>query len=87
MMKQTKHIEYYATLFVVLGSGFFIATNVSYNKQLQMMAVVITAILYVALGLLHHTFHHDVSHKIVVEYVLIAALGITIFALLIQGAL
>lgn len=82
-----KHIDYYVALTAVLVGGFIMATKLSFDRQLQMTSLVMTGILYVIVGIVHHKYHHDVSHKIVVEYVLIAALGIILFSLLVTGGL
>lgn len=83
----TKHFTYYIILISILLLGTFLAINLSFNKQLQMMAIVLTALLYAGGGIFHHALHHDLSTKIVVEYVLMGSLGITIVAFLLKGSL
>ena len=82
-----EHIVYYISLFAVLTLGMFIALKMSYNKQTQLLVVVITTFFYVVLGIIHHKANHDLSTKIVIEYVLIGSLAMTIIAFLLRGAL
>ena len=80
-----KHYRYYFSLFFILFFGILALINSSYSRQLQMLVVVSTSFLYVLLALLHHYLEHDLTAKIVVEYILIGSLGIAAFMLLISG--
>jgi hypothetical protein len=73
-----KHLFYYVSLFLILGIGSFVAIAVGSDVPLRMLCMVLVAVLYVSWGIVHHTLNHDISTKIVVEYVLIASLGITL---------
>ncbi|MBI2028308.1 MAG: hypothetical protein HYT07_01740 [Candidatus Levybacteria bacterium] len=77
-----KHIFYYLALILILILGFLLAYINSSNRQIQILAVVFTAISYVFWGILHHLFNHDLSMKIMVEYVLIGSLGLAIILIL-----
>jgi hypothetical protein len=50
----------------------------AYDKALQMAVLVLLSLFYVIWGLLHHFMYHDVHIKVVLEYILIGALGISI---------
>ncbi len=76
--KITDHIPYSLSLFAIVGLGVLLALQFSYSKQLQMLVIVITAFLYVGVSILHHKENHDLTAKIVIEYTLIGALGMTI---------
>lgn len=70
------HILHFLILFGILALGitsFFAAAG---NSGLQFVVGVITAIAYVLWGLLHHAVAGDLHKKIVVEYVLIAAIAV-----------
>ena len=82
--KQKEHILHYVPLAVILLLGLGVALRFSYDRQLQIMTVVALAGFYVAWGVLHHALHHTLVAKIVLEYVLLAILGITIVLFLIQ---
>ncbi len=82
-----KHVVYYASLFAILSFGFFLASIDASDKRLQMAITVMTAFFYVSWGILHHLVNHDLTLKIVVEYILIGSLGITIVLFLLKGGL
>ena len=81
-----KHKEYYISLLAILFVGFLIAYN-SPNKQFQFMVVVVTAFFYAFWGVLHHFINHELTPKIMIEYVLIGLLGISILFFFIMGGL
>ncbi|EKD86391.1 MAG: hypothetical protein ACD_37C00313G0004 [uncultured bacterium] len=70
------HNLYYLSLLSVLFFGIVLIIVFSEDSLLQMLTVVGVAFSYVILGLVHHLIDHDLVAKIVVEYILIAALGI-----------
>ncbi len=79
-MKQRakEHIFYYISLFLVVFLGIMLALQFSYSRQTQMLVIVMTTFFYVTVGLFHHRENHDLTAKIVVEYILIGSLGMTI---------
>lgn len=79
-----KHLGYYISLLAILLVGFLIAYNSS-DKQFQFLIVVLTAFFYVLWGVLHHVINHELNSKIVVEYILMAALGTGFVFFLLKG--
>lgn len=77
------HWMYHVSLVFILTMGVILALTTT-NRHTQMLLIVLTAFLYVFWGLVHHKFNHDLRTKIVVEYVLMAILGIT-FAFVFLG--
>lgn len=75
---------YYLSLIAILGFGFAIVF-LSPDKSFQLLALILTAFFYVLWGMIHHYIHHDLTAKIVVEYVLMGALGISLVFLLLKG--
>lgn len=73
-----KHFYYYISLFGVIFLGVFLVLQTSFDKNLQMMIVILTAFFYILWGVVHHFVNHDLRLKIVVEYVLIGALAVSI---------
>lgn len=73
-----KHLWYYVSLAGILTLGFLLIIFTSHSKPLQMTAVIMTTVLYVFWTLLHHYIHHSLPVKIVVEYILIAILGVSL---------
>ncbi len=79
-----KNNGYYFSLAVILLLGFFLSVQTSDNKELQFLTIVATGCFYVAWGILHHLLHHNLTAKIVVEYVLIGSLGMTLIFFLLR---
>lgn len=73
-----KHLWYYAGLLIVSVLALSLLWMTAYDKALQMAVVVLLSLFYVLWGLLHHFMHHDLHIKVVLEYILIGALGISI---------
>ncbi len=65
--------------------GFVVALQSRTNLQLQTGIVVLMAFFYVILGILHHYLDHNITVKIVVEYVLMSSIGIAIFFFFVKG--
>lgn len=82
-----KHLGYYVPLFCMLVFGIFLIPHLAYARELQMSLVVAMAAFYVVWGILHHVVHHDITTKIVIEYILIGSLGMTIVMFLLKGGL
>lgn len=75
-MKQLeKHKIYYFCLVLILASGLLLV-RLAPNKQIQSVFVVMIALFYFLFGSLHHIKNHDFRAKVVIEYALIASLGI-----------
>ncbi len=85
--KSRAHIVYYLALFTTLMLGVVFALHMTYSRQSQMIIVVVTTFFYVLLGVVHHKANHDITVKIVIEYILIGALGMTIVSFFLNGAL
>lgn len=73
-----KHFPHYAILVVMLGLGVFSFFLVRPNTTAQLAIAVITAVAYVAWGIIHHWLDRDLHLKVVIEYVLIAAIAIVL---------
>lgn len=82
--KKENHISYYIAL-VSISLLILVLVSLAPSKQLQMMIVVMGGIIYVSFGILHHLINHDLTVKIVIEYVLIASFGLAVILLLLKG--
>lgn len=80
-----KHLGYYISLLVILFLGLFLTLYASPNIILQSFLIFLTIIFYVIWGILHHYINHELTSKIVVEYVLIGTLGIAILFFIFMG--
>jgi hypothetical protein len=80
------HIIYYLSLTAILGLSFFLAYGSS-DRSFQIGTVIAATFFYVLWGIIHHLVNHDLHGKIVVEYILTGAFGLTIvfFLLSVNG--
>lgn len=81
--KLYKHSAYYISLVVILALGFLLANSNS-DRGFQIGVVIVTTFFYVLWGIIHHLLNHDLSVKIVIEYILIGLFGLTIIFFLLS---
>jgi len=79
----SEHAIYYISLIIILSLGFLLAYSSS-DRSFQVGVVVAITFFYVLWGILHHLMNHDLHPKIVVEYILIGAFGLTIIYFLLS---
>ena len=85
MKKFLKHFGYYISMILIFVLGFF-ASIVSYpNLPLVFLTLILTVVFYVIWGIVHHKINHDLSTKILLEYLLIGLLGISMIFFIIVG--
>ena len=70
-----KHAWYYLVFlgFELIGLAFIFLFT--YNKPIQILVIISMLSFYLVWTILHHYFHHTLTKKIVLEYVLIGLLG------------
>lgn len=73
------HLVHYAIIVCIVLTGVGLTALFSADKNMQLLVMIITAISYVIYGLLHHKLEHDVTIKIVLEYILVAGIAIALF--------
>lgn len=78
MKSLSKHLPHYISLIGILLVGVFGYVFFWYDYFLQVSIIVGIAISYVAWGIIHHFLHRDLHLSVVIEYILIASLGLTI---------
>ena len=81
------HLLYFMSQAVMLGVGLLLILSSSYDSQIQILAIFLTTFFYVFLGILHHGVHHNLTARIMVEYILFGALGLTCILLILRGGL
>lgn len=76
------HALLYLIEFLIIGGGFslILAMPMPFYAQLFVISVILS--LYIIIGLLHHRTHHDISIKVVLEYILVSALIFALFVFL-----
>lgn len=75
---ESKHIPHYLSLIVVLAVGVLAFSVFSYSKMLQAAVSISVAGAYIVWGVVHHSLHKDFHLSVVVEYVILAMLGLII---------
>jgi hypothetical protein len=82
----SEHTVYYVVLATILSLGFLLEYSSS-DRGFQIGVIVATTFFYVLWGIIHHLMNHDLHMKIVLEYILIGAFGLTIiyFILSVNG--
>lgn len=73
------HFFHYLIIVGILLLGVVSIIFFPIGKELQFAIVTILGLFYLCYGILHHHLEHDLTIKIVVEYVLIAFLVIGLF--------
>lgn len=86
-MKTKTHLAYYLSLIIILALGGISISFASPNRFLQLQLITLTAFFYFLWGILHHSVNHDLVFKTVIEYALIAILGIAISLFMLKGGL
>lgn len=85
--KKIRHsLEYYLPILIIfticLLSIFFIS-----DKKLIVLITFITTFFYFSWGIIHHKLNHDLTNKIVIEYALVASLGMSILFFILKGGI
>lgn len=68
-------LPHYVTLYGILGLSVVGLFLFNWDKNFQIALVIAAALSYVCWGIVHHWLHNDLYLEVVVEYVVIAALG------------
>jgi hypothetical protein len=84
-MKIHNHFLYYFFLSIILILGVFLIWVLNPNRNLQMISVIAISVIYAVIGIVHHLINHDLVGKIVVEYILVALLGIAASFFIFKG--
>jgi EamA domain-containing membrane protein RarD len=85
MKSFVKHLPHYFVLFGVLFAGVLAFTLFSYDKIFQMIVTIAVAVSYVVWGLIHHWIHRDLYFSVVIEYLVVATLGVVVvFSLILR---
>lgn len=81
MVSKQKHITYYFLLILLMLVGLLSVIFAAGNSKLQMLILLLITFAYVVVGILHHYAEHDITAKVVIEYILIGCLGMAIIVL------
>lgn len=79
-------IYHYIPLLGIIVASIVGFSIFSYDRLFQMVVVIASSLAYIFWGIVHHFIHKDLHLSVVVEYVTIAALGVSIIFLLLFRA-
>jgi len=83
MKNFAQHLPHYLTLLGLLAVGAIGFIFFSYDRIFQIAVLIALAASYVIWGIVHHYLHRDLHLAVVIEYLVVAALGLVIvFSLL-----
>lgn len=82
-----KHLGYYLSLIAILFLGLVLVFVAAPNIELQIIITLLTIFFYILWGLFHHLTNHELTAKIVIEYVLVGALGVSVLFFLLMGGI
>ncbi len=81
-----RHLPHYLTLFGILFAGVLAFLIFSYDRIFQIGVLVAMSAGYVAWGIVHHAIHKNLHLSVVIEYLVVALLGlIVVFSLIFQS--
>lgn len=81
-----RHIQHYLPLLGIFGAGVIGFYVFSYDRLFQFFIAVAVSLSYVTWGVVHHYLHEDFHLSILIEYLVIAILGlVVIFSILFQA--
>lgn len=78
MKKSTKDLIHYFPLFAILVIGFIAFWLFSYDRLLETATAVSVAVSYFMWGVIHHHIRSELHILIVLEYLVVALLGLVI---------
>lgn len=82
-----KHLGYYVSFLLIVGASIFLVFQNMSDKNLILIFVSFFAASYVLWGILHHLVHHSVTLRIVIEYIVVALLGVAVIFFILNGGL
>lgn len=78
MRNIAKKLPHYLTLLGLLGAGAVGFIFFSYDRIFQIGVSIALAVSYVVWGVVHHYLHRDLHLTVLIEYLVVAALGLVI---------
>lgn len=81
-----KHVPYYTPLIGIFFAGALGFALFSYDRIFQVAISIAIALSYVIWGIIHHLVEKDLYWEVVVEYLVVASLGLVILFSLIFRA-
>lgn len=76
------HLFFYFLEFLVIGSGFGLILYLDLSFTQQAFVLMGNLMVYIVVGILHHSIHNNINLKVVLEYILLSVLIFTLFVFL-----
>ena len=83
-MNGYKYLLHYVVLIAMLAFSAWMFSLSQGNHGFQLAVGILTACLYAIWGIAHHSIIGDLHRKIVIEYVLIAAIAIALVVIVLR---
>ena len=78
-LKETSNrINHYIPLIGILLAGTLGFIHFSHDRMFQATLAIAVAVSYVVWGIVHHRLHHDLTISVLIEYFVLASLGLLI---------
>jgi hypothetical protein len=81
-----RHSQHYVPLITILAAGILGFSLFTYDRLFQSVLLVAVAASYVVWGVVHHFIHDDLNYLVIIEYTVIAVLGVILGLTLIYRA-
>lgn len=78
MKELSRHFVHYASLVGLLAVAFVGFVLFDFDRVFQSAIAISLGVAFVMWGLVHHHIHDDLHPKIILEYIAVAALGVTV---------
>ena len=78
MKEFTKYLPHYTPLIGIFLAGILGFVFFSYDRVFQVAISIAIALSYVVWGVIHHLMHKDLYWEVVVEYLVVASLGLIV---------
>ncbi|HSD99006.1 MAG TPA: hypothetical protein VLB73_04955 [Patescibacteria group bacterium] len=82
-----KHLGYYTSFLLIVAASIFLVFQNNGDKNVVLLFVSLFAVSYILWGVLHHLVHHSVTLRIVIEYIVVALLGVAIIFFILNGGI
>lgn len=76
--KFVSDFAHFFPLIIILVIGGILLVLFSFNVSYQAVTAGVVSLLYILWGIIHHAIHKDLDAVVVIEYVLVASLGLII---------
>ena len=77
-----KHFWHYFVYLCIFGGGLLLVLETRNNTNLEAFSLILTGLFYFVWAMVHHHVHHQLTSKIIIEYILVVLLGVVLLLFL-----